>query len=593
MRKNLLFFVLLFLSVSSLSQELTVQSFQLKTTDIDAKVNPVYDLNGNACALVKVAIIGNDVKFEGNIVSVKPGQGEYLVYMPAGSRRLKVISQGYLPLSVEFSEYLTGKIEKNLTYELRVLTPKQQSVIPVIDRQFLLMTVFPQDATVFIDEIPYSVNGGKVSADLVCGTHKYRVEKPMFKTEEGSFVLNPEAKTEIEVSLKENSGFVSFTSKPVDGAKVYIDDNYVGDTPCVSERLACGEHSIRIISNGYYVYSDTVSVMAGQTIDLPVELKASFAIVELVADADEDMLSVDGESVGKGKWNSVLNPGRHIVAVWRDGFVTYEEVFEVFENESRIINLPALVPIYGILSVTSTPIGTKVYEQDKYWGETPLRTNMMPVGTHTLTFSKDGYKSQTMTIKVTEVEPLDIVVEMKKGKSAAAPVEVAKKPVVVEPQRLPKEKGSLLLGVNVGFMPTVNFGATVAYAKKVGVYAKFSGNFKSANPAYECTSDGKIVGGGYIWTNGETLKSTMNFTAGAMFRVARPLYIMAGLGYGSTQLLWGDTDGNWATVTDCSYKGLAVNAGLQFKFAKFGIYAGTTITAFKEAGFDLGLGFWL
>ena len=41
MRKNLLFFVLLFLSVSSLSQELTVQSFQLKTTDIDAKVNPV------------------------------------------------------------------------------------------------------------------------------------------------------------------------------------------------------------------------------------------------------------------------------------------------------------------------------------------------------------------------------------------------------------------------------------------------------------------------------------------------------------------------------------------------------------------------
>ena len=415
MNKTLLITLLFCSMVLPLSaQELTVQSFRLNATDLDARVNPVFDLNGEACALIKVAIVGEGISFEGNISRMeKHRQSEYYVYMPAGSKRLKVIAQGYLPLMVEFSGYIDGKIEKNHTYELRVLTPKQQAMMPAIEKQFLLMTVFPQDANVIIDEISYSVNGGRVSADLFCGTHRYRVEKPMFKTEEGSFVLNPEAKTEIEVNLKENFGFVSITSKPVDGAKVYIDDNYVGDTPRLSERLICGSHSVKIISNGYYVYSDTVSIVAGRTIDLSAELKASFATVELVADTDDDMLSVDGESVGKGRWNSVMDPGRHIITVQRDGFIPYEEVIKVFENENRVINLPALVPICGILNVTSTPTGVKIYEQDKYWGETPFRTNMMPVGTHTLTFSKDGYRSQKMTINVTEVEPLYIVVEMK------------------------------------------------------------------------------------------------------------------------------------------------------------------------------------
>lgn len=107
-------------AVSTSAQELKFKSFKLKASNMEATTNVVRDLNDNACALIKVAIASRDVTFQGNIVD-EPiyFAGTWYLYVPAGTRRVRITREGFLPLTVEFDQ----QIEQLKTYELRIDTP--------------------------------------------------------------------------------------------------------------------------------------------------------------------------------------------------------------------------------------------------------------------------------------------------------------------------------------------------------------------------------------------------------------------------------------------------------------------------------------
>lgn len=89
----------LFAALSSSAQELTVKSLHADPMDLSAATKPESDLNGKACALVKVRIAADGVTFEGNIIkSGKNNASEYWVYMTEGTYMLTVSCPGYLPL---------------------------------------------------------------------------------------------------------------------------------------------------------------------------------------------------------------------------------------------------------------------------------------------------------------------------------------------------------------------------------------------------------------------------------------------------------------------------------------------------------------
>ena len=126
MRKILLSIVLLFAAISSVfAQKLTVESFKLASNDLTAQTQPRKDLNDRNCALIKVGIALDGVKFDGSIMG-EPVQklGEYWVYMPKGVAMLQVLHKNYTPLMVNFYDYGVGKVESGMTY---IMTLKQPS----------------------------------------------------------------------------------------------------------------------------------------------------------------------------------------------------------------------------------------------------------------------------------------------------------------------------------------------------------------------------------------------------------------------------------------------------------------------------------
>ena len=79
---------------TTVAQELTVKSFVLAPTDITAQTEGRKDLNGDACALVKISFVGDVADVEGNVVKplVKKNSQTW-AFMTQGSKQMQVIAQ--------------------------------------------------------------------------------------------------------------------------------------------------------------------------------------------------------------------------------------------------------------------------------------------------------------------------------------------------------------------------------------------------------------------------------------------------------------------------------------------------------------------
>ena len=85
----------------------------------------------------------------------------------------------------------------------------------------------------------------------------------------------------------------------------------------------------------------------------------------------------------------------------------------------------------------------------------------------------------------------------------------------------------------------------------------------------------------------------MAITAGFIAATCRWMAAYAGAGYGWRCLQWQDIDGNWAEVSDFSFRGLAVEAGLLFSYRRMAFSAGLSTISFKTASFTIGVGLLL
>ena len=129
-RKIKLLLLAMFIQCSwTFAQELSVKSMCESSNDLAARTLPRKDLNGVECVLLKVQIVGQGVTFSGNVMGDVEYKGnEYWVYMPNGSKRLKITHPDCLPVEVVFEDYGIGKVQGKTTYILTIVKSNEQSL---------------------------------------------------------------------------------------------------------------------------------------------------------------------------------------------------------------------------------------------------------------------------------------------------------------------------------------------------------------------------------------------------------------------------------------------------------------------------------
>ena len=325
---------------TAMAQELMVKSFVLAPTDITAQTEGRKDLNGDACALVKISFVGDVADVEGNVI--KPlvrRNNETWAFMTQESRQMKVVTKDYLPLMVTFGDYGIEKLQSNRTYVLTLTKPSGAQEPVDAGGNFYAISVQPKDAKVTIDGVlQASSSDGEYSAMLAYGSHTYKVEAGGYISKSGSFTIGKGDMTPISVSLVSALATLNVNC-PTPAVSLYVDKKSVGSLPW-SGNLKEGMHLLEVRKDGYRSQQKTIQLAQQQKLDVAFDaLSAIQGNLSVNFKPFGSDVYVDGVKVGQSPrvFNGVL-VGNHNVEIRKPGYATSRQTVTISEGQTASIS---------------------------------------------------------------------------------------------------------------------------------------------------------------------------------------------------------------------------------------------------------------
>ena len=322
------------------AQKLSVESFVLAPTDLTAQTEGRKDLNGDACALVKISFVGDVADVEGNVI--KPlvrRNNETWAFMTQESRQMKVVTKDYLPLMVTFGDYGIEKLQSNRTYVLTLTKPSGAQEPVDAGGNFYAISVQPKDAKVTIDGVlQASSSDGEYSAMLAYGSHTYKVEAGGYISKSGSFTIGKGDMTPISVSLVSALATLN-VSCPTPAVSLYVDKKSVGSLPW-NGNLKEGMHLLEVRKDGYRSQQKTIQLAQQQKLDVAFDaLSAIQGNLSVNFKPFGSDVYVDGVKVGQSPrvFNGVL-VGNHNVEIRKSGYSTSRQTVMISEGQTASIS---------------------------------------------------------------------------------------------------------------------------------------------------------------------------------------------------------------------------------------------------------------
>ncbi|MBR6774561.1 MAG: hypothetical protein IKM23_02455 [Bacteroidales bacterium] len=139
--------------------------------------------------------------------------------------------------------------------------------------------------------------------------------------------------------------------------------------------------------------------------------------------------------------------------------------------------------------------------------------------------------------------------------------------------------------------PQHSFGATFGQIGRFGYYvsAMTGLDYSALNAGLECDQSGFVEGEMQYYSGGVT-NSRYSVICGLMFRIAEPVALKFGAGYGARALAWETEGGLWIRNSYYSVSGIELNVGLQVFVNKFNLSFDFVSNSLKKAEFKIGLG---
>ena len=244
---------------------------------------------------------------------------------------------------------------------------------------------------------------------------------------------------------------VSIASQP-DGAAVYLNENYIGDTPINDHNLKMGSFSVRIQKRNYFSIDTVIATEKDQHKKLSFELEPS-ASVAIKVEPEDAQVAIDDKKVEPFHLTDLkLSVGEHNIRITRDGYETINDPFRLEHGPNQAIkyalNLytnskskavpkhkrktkPKAIIKVGALKIDSKPPGATIWIDRLKKGVTPKTLNDLRAGQHTIQIRKKGYEEYSMPVTVIHQQLRYVYAALAELKK------VTVKMVAVEPSGIP------------------------------------------------------------------------------------------------------------------------------------------------------------
>lgn len=531
----------------------------------------------------------------------KPKTGSMWIYISAEAATFIDIRH---PDYGTYKYYLPEELCDYCVYEmiLQYKNPNAYAGPEKPNINYLIISSDREDAEIYIDD--EYVGDKEVSKTLNIGTtHTWRMECKYYHTESGSVEITEGDPIVVEKKMRPAYGYIEVESTPENGALVYIDNERVGKTPFKTDKLESGEYVVKVVKEMYKQAEQKFTVVDGQTTKAVLNMEPNFVKVTINTDVEAGIY-INNELKAKGSWTGRLAEGSHYVEARKAQHETTSKNINVVLGEDMVINIDAPRAICGFLNVNTEPMRAEIYIDGKHYGQTPKIITDLLVGVHELVLNKQGYAELKKTITITEGETLSLKETLVPGKSnSSIKNESVTKTVQTPKPQQPKTETAKTVKQNVtkpkvddkfsfvtlnaaySVAPQLSYGISFGSVKKVGWYLSAMSNFDftGLNVIDKPFDEVAITG------NSKTTR--LSATAGLVIRMAKPVYLKLGAGYGMRIRAAETLNGQYVKYPANTYEGIEATAGVMFRLGGLAISLDAVTTNFKMMEMKVGLGF--
>ena len=343
----------------------------------------------------------------------RPKTGQMWVYLSAEAATFIDIKH---PDYGTFKYYLPERLCDYCVYEMVLqyipIVPATTNEAAKPKKTYLIVKSDQPDARVYIDDELISTQEASKAVDYGT-THTYKIECKLYHTESGTVTVND--RTLIDKKLRPNFGYINISSSPEQGAKAFVDGDYIGYTPIKTDKLESGSHKVMVMKDMYKMKEETFIVSDGLTTNATLKMSANFVNVTISTDSQSDIY-VDEEYKGTGRWTGRLSDGSHIFEARKSNHRASVKSMDLVLGGTNTITLDAPQPINGDIDINTSPMGATIYIDGKHYGETPNYISDILIGEYELKLTKQGCAEVKKTIVIKEGETLTINEKLQTGK---------------------------------------------------------------------------------------------------------------------------------------------------------------------------------
>ncbi|KAA1189003.1 PEGA domain-containing protein [Pseudohalioglobus sediminis] len=224
------------------------------------------------------------------------------------------------------------------------------------------------------------------------GVYRVRATAEGYHPLEISVTVTDEDSQRSELVMAPLPGKLDIVSQP-SGARVFIDEQHVGDTPLQSLSVEAGTYTLRLQAERYLAHEQQLEVEGrNSSQQFTIALQPGWAEVSVSSTPAGAQILLDGEVAGVTPAKLEVMQGEHQLMLQHPTHADWQQDLEITAGMAQDLGNITLQAAAGLLQLDSQPSGANVTLDGEFQGQTPLELAVSPGRPHRLSLSKPGYR---------------------------------------------------------------------------------------------------------------------------------------------------------------------------------------------------------
>lgn len=207
-----------------------------------------------------------------------------------------------------------------------------------------------------------------------------------------------------EFKLEPVRGLLLVHSTP-EGAEVALNGAFRGRTPLMVPDCPLGELKLTLTAPGFQPRDTSVTLKDRRPVKVSLDMVSDAGSLEVAGTPAGAAVLVDGQAAGTVPFTlDRITKGTHTVQVKLDGYEPFRTEVTINPGEKQVVTV-GLAAIPGQLQILSIPVGARVYVDDQFKGNAPVKLEKVDPGTLRVRVEMEGYESMARDVEVRTGQP--------------------------------------------------------------------------------------------------------------------------------------------------------------------------------------------